>query len=161
MGDVCPSIFSHFMKQTHLSIAHRVLMLVQPLLQEYILWIKATCLTIDEFTINSSISCHYPLHRCLADIFIECCGVPHALKCFIELLQNCLPENEEHRKILYEYPLRAIVQAAQVHANLWVRNGSTVSHHLINYSEPACLMRTTWRFRFEVPANRTVVERLE
>lgn len=149
LGDVCPGILQRFLRpletssapQTSYSVAQLVLVTARPLLEELILWIHNTGFEPDDaFSVKDKpVSCHYPLHRCLAQLYRECAAVPNAMDCFLDLIRTCLPT--AYRMTLFEYPLRGIVQAAQVHAGLWVRNGRPVFHHTLNYSEPTLCTR--------------------
>ena len=48
-----------------------------------------------------------------------------------------MPKGETYKLVLkmIEYPLRALVLVAQVHAQMWKRNGYAILHQVTNYQE--------------------------
>ena len=66
----------------------------------------------------------------------------HFLSCFQQVLQALAPEQRMYMKTaIFDYPLRAIVQASQIQGGLWARNGSSLFHHTANYIEPPLCTR--------------------
>ncbi|TYZ62577.1 hypothetical protein PybrP1_003089 [[Pythium] brassicae (nom. inval.)] len=100
--------------------------------------------------VDTSVSCHFPLHRTIAQLARTLSNSPHGLELLYELLRVPAEQAEQsvwahgpdspvgfwHRVHLIEPVLQAIVWDAQVHSGLWVRNGSSVISHSMNYGEP-------------------------
>lgn len=100
--------------------------------------------------VETSVSCHFPLHRTIAQLVRTLSSSPLGLELLYELLrvpaekvdQSVWVHDQDspvgfwHRVHLIEPVLQAIVWDAQVHSGLWVRNGSSVISHSMNYGEP-------------------------
>lgn len=100
--------------------------------------------------VETSVSCHFPLHRTIAQLVRTLSNSPLGLDLFYQLLRTSADKVDEslwvhdqdsplgfwHRVHLIEPVLQAIVWDAQVHSSMWVRNGSSVISHSMNYGEP-------------------------
>lgn len=100
--------------------------------------------------VETSVSCHFPLHRTIAQLVRTLSNAPLGLELLYELLRVPAEKVDQslwahgpdspigfwHRVHLIEPVLQAIVWDAQVHSGLWVRNGSSVISHSMNYGEP-------------------------
>jgi hypothetical protein len=106
--------------------------------------------------VDVAVSCHFPLHRALAQFIRTLCDSPRGLEIFYELINNSDgnavdtspwvhgPDHSIgfwHRVNLIEPALQAIVWDAEVHSGLWVRNGLSVLNHSMNYGEPPFCLR--------------------
>lgn len=101
---------------------------------------------------EKAVSCHYPVHRTLAQLVRTLCDSNRGLELFCSLV--CSPGDDTlwvhpsnspigfwHRVHLIEPALQAIVWDAQVHSGMWVRNGMAVVNHSMNYGEPPFCLR--------------------
>ncbi|DAZ96356.1 TPA: LOW QUALITY PROTEIN: hypothetical protein N0F65_008006, partial [Lagenidium giganteum] len=101
---------------------------------------------------DAAVSCHFPLHRAVAQLLRTLCDVPEGLQVFYDLV--CSPTAGDiwlhdadsaigswHQLMLVEPVLQAIVWDAQVHSGLWVRNGNSAINHSMNYGEPPFCLR--------------------
>ncbi|KAF1331626.1 E3 ubiquitin-protein ligase ubr2, partial [Globisporangium splendens] len=100
--------------------------------------------------VETSVSCHFPLHRTIAQLVRTLSNSSLGLELFYSLLQIPAERADQsvwvhnndsaigywHRVHLIEPVLQAIVWDAQVHCGMWVRNGSSIISHSMNYGEP-------------------------
>ncbi|TMW57161.1 hypothetical protein Poli38472_003086 [Pythium oligandrum] len=108
--------------------------------------------TLGAHPVDTPVSCHFPLHRALAQLIRTLCDSETGLKMFFELVlatgDKRLWVHDQnnaigfwHRALLIEPALQAIVWDAEVHSGLWVRNGMSVVNHSMNYGEPPFCLR--------------------
>lgn len=100
--------------------------------------------------VETSVSCHFPLHRTIAQLVRTLSNSPLGLDLFYSLIRTSADKPDQsvwvhdddsaigywHRVHLIEPILQAIVWDAQVHCGMWVRNGSSIISHSMNYGEP-------------------------
>ncbi|CCI47549.1 unnamed protein product [Albugo candida] len=108
-----------------------------------------------EDQVETSISCHFPIHRAFAQLLRTFCDLPPYLAAFYRLMRapsavesssvwvhsTCSSLGFWHCVQYIEPVLQAIVWDAQVHCGMWVRNGMAVMNHSMNYGEPPFCLR--------------------
>lgn len=147
--------------RTPMQLQELITKIARPIFEAYYFWLASSRKyfpppdymvgdTLRPDQVETSVSCHFPLHRTIAQLVRTLSNSPLGLDIFYELLRTSADKVDEslwvhdqdsplgfwHRVHLIEPVLQAIVWDAQVHSSMWVRNGSSVISHSMNYGEP-------------------------
>ncbi|RQM21114.1 hypothetical protein B5M09_006903 [Aphanomyces astaci] len=124
--------------------------LVGPVLESLCLWLATTHSYFPPDQLDRpvgdpdvAVGVHFPLHHTFVLILRAATCAPALMDAFQAAVNATLPHPAScdrvgrwHRLMLVRPLLRALVWDAQVHVNMWRRNGFGVINHSLNYGEP-------------------------
>ncbi|RHY42806.1 hypothetical protein DYB38_006840, partial [Aphanomyces astaci] len=124
--------------------------LVGPVLESLCVWLATTHSYFPPDQLDRpvgdpdvAVGVHFPLHHTFVLILRAATCAPALMDAFQAAVNATLPHPAScdrvgawHRLMLVRPLLRALVWDAQVHVNMWRRNGFGVINHSLNYGEP-------------------------
>ncbi|ETV92958.1 hypothetical protein, variant [Aphanomyces invadans] len=131
---------------------HAIRGLVGPIVEALCLWLAAIKAYFPQHVGRVGapdvvVGVHYPLHHALILVLRGATCSPAMMDAFNAAVDATLPHGPSNpqgawlRQQIVLPMLRALVWDAQVHVNLWRRNGFGVMNHSMNYGEPYYCMK--------------------